>query len=371
MQAMEICEEIRPKFDIGIFTKSDKIRLQRYKSINKNKKKKKNTSEPYQVSFSFDPYMGPCHTIPSGLLKKANQSVQCKFQVLSTCKESEFLSLYVDEINKSFFKAFIIFSISPWIPPATVRARIQSFKDKDANDWAKVKMIYRKVFKLKHLLRTLIHRRIIRLSMRNCINIFDAATMDIPKKPVYIINFAQKCSYIYEASTLLRTIQSKLLISDYMFPDPKEPVNLFTNQPFTMGQYISIFSQCKGQGEFSWLFDRFKASGFNIGVFSNRFKQQLKLEAVDYYFKNQPYAAESTVIDYFLINAEYASLPTHIIGRFKNSFNYKNPSNYVRSWINISKNYYKAFELKDTVALHNIGLECDILIQKAYLYFMF
>ena len=195
--------------------------------------------------------------------------------------------------------------------------------------------------------------------------------MDIPKKPVYVLNFTQKCSYIYEAATLLRTIQNKLLISDYMFPDPKDPVNLFTNEPFTMGQYISIFSQCKAQGEFSWLFDRFKASGFNISAFSNRFKQQLKLEAVDYYFKYQPYAAEITVIDYFLLNAEYADLPSHIIGRFKNSFNYKNPNSYSNKWIHLAKKYYKAFELKDVVALHNINLDCDTLIQTAYVHFMY
>jgi hypothetical protein len=371
MQAMEICEEIRPKFDIGIFTRDDKIRLQRYKTSNIKKNKKRNILYSYRVEIEFDPYTGPRHTIPSALSKKITESIQAKFDILSICNERNFNRNYNEELCKSIFNSCIIFTFNPWKPPATIKARIQSLKDKEANDWAKVKIIYRKVFKFKKVLKLLIQKRLRKICLKNCINTFDAATMDIPKKPVYVLNFSQKCSYIYEAITLLRTIQNKLLVSDYMFPDPKEPVNLFTNEPFTMGQYISIFSQCKAQGEFSWLFDRFKSSGFNIRIFSNRFKQQLKLEAVDYYFKYQPYAAESTVIDYFLINAEYASLPSHIIGRFKNSFNYKDPNNYSNKWINLTKKYYKAFELKDAIALHNISLDCDILIQTAYIYFMY
>jgi len=371
MQAMDICEETRNKFDIGIFTKADKIRLQKYKSEKKTKNKKNNILYSYRVEIDFFPYTGPRHTIPSGLSKKISETMQAKFDILSISNERDFNSLYNEELSKSIFNNYIIFTLTPWKPPAAIRACIQSLKDKETNEWTKVKLIYRKIFKFKKLLRILLQRRLRILCLRNCINTFDAATMDIPKKPVYVINFSQKCSYIYEAVTLLRTIQNKLLVSDYMFPDPKEPVNLFTNEPFTIGQYISIFSQCKAQGEFSWLFDRFRASEFTIKTFSNRFKQQLKLEAVDYYFKNQPYAAESTVIDYFLLNADYSGLPTHIIGRFKNSFNYSKPNNYSNSWISLTKKYYKAFELKDILALHDINLECDTLIQKAYMHFMY
>jgi hypothetical protein len=357
MDTSGACE---PVFHMGTYPK-------KLKCNKKSKVKILKSNLPNRFKFTFNPYTGPRHRLPSKFVKSFTPSLQAKFDRLSICNSSNFNEHFRNEVRKT---QPIVFVVHPWLPPLSIRSKIQSLKDKEDNEWQKIYRIYKKIFKFQKLFTALVRTRLRNICMRNCKNTFDAATMDVPKNPVYILNFSQRCSHVYEASTILKSINNRLLLADYMFADPKEPVNLFTNDTFTMGQYISLYEQCKKYSQFSWILNRFRSVNFNLSQFALKFQQQLKLAAIDYYFKYQVAPAENTVIDYFLLNADFAVLPIHISNRFQDTFNYKNPNLYTKSWISLTNRYYKAFELKDTNGLVKIAKECDTLIRKSYFYFI-
>ena len=199
--------------------------------------------------------------------------------------------------------------------------------------------------------------------IRNVKNTEDPVTLDVPKKPIYIIDFKQGLSYIYEASTLRRTIEDKLLYSEYMFPESKKPINLLSNQPFTYGQLLSIMYQCRAYGEFSWVLDRFKSCDCDMRIFKLKFKQMLKIHAIESHFKNYKDSRDS-VVDYFESQAELSNILFNKVDDFSElySVNTTRVHQYILKWITLTKRYYIALELNDSFERVLVGIDSDRLI---------
>ena len=338
---------------------------------NKNEKRKRNIlTIKYDLKCGskriFIPYVGTRWQIPPGI--PVSPSIRYKF---SQFERSPMTSV-INEINiyikrpTSFIN--INYNISTWKPPKQIVSAIQSYRDLQINEYKKVKCIYLKIFKFIRMFKKLIYVWRIRNCMRNVKNSVDPVTLDVPLKPVYIIDFKQKLSYVYEASSLRKTIENKILFSDYMFPDPKEPINVWSNQPFTYGQLISIISQCKKYGEFSWVLDRFKTYNCNLKLFEKVFKQQLKLEAINSHFKDSKDTKES-VIDFFESQASISSLTDNMINSFTTLYNrqttLRGVHSYIKKWIVLTKRYYIATELKDSSELFNVKIESNRLLDLA------
>ena len=109
---------------------------------------------------------------------------------------------------------------------------------------------------------------------------------------VSVLDFKNRCTYIYHFQSIMKSVQSQLLYSCYGFPEPRVPVNPYTNVPFTINQIISIFSQCsrcldRRHKFLPTIFLKFRLSNYIIRDFLKNEKSQLNIFAAVNFFKNK------------------------------------------------------------------------------------
>jgi hypothetical protein len=351
-----------PTFHIGVASRTTK-RIKKSKKVNK---KVKNISilPVYIFNNRKQYYLFDIKThywrIPPGI--KVSKSVELKFNMLSTCSVSNFTNSLREKLSLCNTNVFA--NIDSWKPPQEIKSYLRSVKDKEKNEWIKVRFIYHKIFNLISKLNSLFRIRRINMTFKNILNTEDPVTLEKPVKPIYILNIDKKCTHVYEADTLRKAFHRRLLTSDYMFPDPQPPINLLTNQPFTMSQYISISMQFKAYGIFLWTFDRLKACEFNLKKFNMHFRQQLKLSAIDTFFSIDNDLWRETVFDYFNITADESELPDMYITKFRNALYSNSHSPYIKRWISLTKRFYIAKELLDINEIKLVENICDHLISE-------
>jgi hypothetical protein len=261
---------------------------------------------------------------------------------------------------------FLIDPSQQWKPPQNITSHITSFYAKQENEWNKVRAIYYKLFKLREALVPLIFNWRINKSIKNKKNTEDPVTLEPPLKPVTIFDFKQRISFVFEASSLRRVIEDRLLYSDYMFPEPQVPLNMLTNEPYTFGQLISIANQCKKYGEYSWMLESLVSLNGEVAMFSIFNKQKLKIEAINAFFKKSIYVIRETVIDYFNLEADLSDLPTAQILRFTNAYDTRSEMPIVQAWIGVTRDYYIAKELNDPYLLITAGKKTETLLNSVY-----
>ena len=131
----------------------------------------------------------------------------------------------------------------------------------------------------RHLFRTLLHHmRAKRLSSANST---DLLTMEIPKKPVYIVDWPARKSYVFEAQTLMKDITLRITNHDGFFEDSQPPRNPFTNTPLTQSQMISVWNSISHAGIIvSSAFSLFRKARYCIKIFNLENSVFLKLNAL-------------------------------------------------------------------------------------------
>ena len=360
-------------------TNMDQVVLQQGPSFSMGvhiKKKKKVTRKKVKVPRSnsyyygqpppttFKIYEGPRWSIPQSI--ELSPSVQYKFSSLETVFSfKEIKARIADNIRNMKFR----FDTIP-NHPIKQTPQTTSFYAKQENEWNKVRAIYFRLFKLREVLVPLIFRWQIKCCLRNCKNTEDPVTMEIPKHPVIIIDFKKRMSFLYEASSLKKTIENRLLLSDYMFPEPSPPVNLLTNEPFTYGQLISVVNQCRKHGQLSWIMESFKELNANVELFSFHNKQKLKIEAIKTFFKRHPIYLRETVIDYFNLEADYSDLPDAQIYRFTKAYDETPDMPVIQKWIGITRDYYIAKELNEPILITRVAEKTDDFLNVIYKVFL-
>jgi len=348
------------EFHIGV----DTGRNSKYTS----EKKKKTDRSYFRIShFTFEPYNGPRWEVPSGI--KVSPSVRYKFEKCSTCKITEVFSKIHMESTQNVYN--LQGYANPWnlfnsdfskIPK--IKSYLTSLRDKDVNEWKKVASIYHKLFKVVRFMNKLVNLRRFRICLKKQINTEDIVTLEVPRKPVYVVNFSKRCTYVYEAETLRRTINNKLLTSEWMFENPQYPLNILSNEPLTTGQCISIYNQLKSYGVFSWIFDRFRSCDFCLNKFKMRFRPQLKVEAIESHFRNEIENSKETVMEFFEANAIDYGMIDDQIAKFKDFFHLCPNAQYIQTLRSMAKRYYIAYELHDIPTVTLISLEVKRYIDR-------
>ena len=348
-------------FHIGVTSKPTK----KTKNSKKSKQSKKGQiARPYVFNsrtqyFSFN-IVNYHWKIPSGI--KVSKSVELKFNMLSACSVGTFTNRLRERLSICNINAFS--NLDSWKPSQEIKSYLKSVKDKEKNEWIKVRFIYHKIFNLMSKLKTLFRIRRINMTFNNILNTEDPVTLEKPSKPIYVLNLEKKCTHVYEAETLKKAFHRRLLTSDYMFPEPQSPINLLTNEPFTMGQYISISMQFKAYGIFSWTFDGLQAYEFDIKKFGTYFRQRLKLSAIDTFFSIENDLWRETVYDYFIITADECDLPDKYIITFRSALYSNSRSIYIKRWISLTKRYYIAKELLNIDEIKRVEELADHLISE-------
>ena len=119
-----------------------------------------------------------------------------------------------------------------------------------------------------------------RRSHKRFLNTEDPATCEVPVKPITVYDGQRKGTYVFEAMTIKKQVESALSYSEWMFPYPTKPTNPFTNIPFTDAQLIRILHELRRYGFGSWMFEGYKRLGFNLPVFRDVFLVPIKLRAL-------------------------------------------------------------------------------------------
>ena len=361
---MEQLQQV-PSFSIGVHIKKKK------KIIKKKIKIAPSSSYYYgqPPPTTFNIYQGPRWRIPETI--QASNSIKYKFSSLETVFSFKEIKLRIAENVRNMKFRFDTVPNQKFKQSQQTTAYITSFYAKQENEWNKVRAIYYRLFKLRQILVPLIFTWQIKRCLRNCKNTEDPVTMEVPKNPVIIIDFKKRMSFLYEASSLKKTIENRLLLSDYMFPEPSSPVNLLTNEPFTLGQIISVVNQCKKYGQLSWIMESFKELNANLELFSFHNKQKLKIEAIKTFFKKHPIYLRETVIDYFNVEADYSDLPDPQIIRFTKAYDTNPDMPIVQQWIGLTRDYYIAKELNEPILLKRVSEKTDTILNVIYKIFLY
>lgn len=347
-------------FSIGIHTKKGK-------QVKKVKKRKPVFNDVYYYNTlipAFIVYSGPRWLIPEYI--NVSQGLRAKFSLFETLFSFREIKLRIaDHIRNMRFK-FDTISANQWKPPQHIVSSITSFYAKQENEWNKVRATYFKLLKLREVLLPMIFNWQIKKCLKNCKNIEDPVTLEVPKKPVTVIDFKKRISFIYDARTLKRAIENRLLLSDYMFPEPKEPVNMLTNEPFTLGQLISVYKQCVLHGEYSWIIDSYIKLNCKVTLFEVYNKQKLKIEAINTFFKNSSFVIRDVVLDYFNLEADYIELADAIIYKFTAAYDSNPERKIIQEWIGITREYYIAKELNEPFLLTQVATKTDGIMNAIY-----
>lgn len=351
-----------PSFSIGI--------NHRKKVKRKQKKRPSNFYYPHVLNLStFKIYSGPRWKIPDGI--HVSESVKYKFSTLETIPSFKKIKQIITQNIRGMKFKFDLIHEKQWKPPQNITSQIISFYAKQENEWNRVRAIYFRIFKMQKIMKPLVFRWQVRKCLRNCKNIEDPITLEVPKKPVTIIDFSKRMSFVYEANSLKKTIENRLLFSDYMFPEPMAPLNLLTNEPFTLGQIISIIQQCKKHGYVSWVMDSFKSLNLDLKLFSFHNKQKLKIDAIKTFFKKPSYLIRDIVIDYFSLEADEYELPDIQIARFIVAYDAHPDMPIVQHWIGVTREYYIAKELNEPILLSRASDKTELSLDMVYKIFQF
>jgi hypothetical protein len=344
-----------PRFSIGVY-----IRKKSQKKRILIKEKTSCIVPPFKV------YQGPRWQIPSCL--KLPPQLVSKFSSLETIYDfneiKHIIHKNIKRINSSFTN-----NLNQWVPSPQISNSIKIHIAREENEWNRIRILYSRLFKFKKFISKLIFKRKVKKCLLNCKNIEDPVSLEVPKSPVIIIDFKQGLSFVYDARTLRKTIENRILYSDYMFPEPRAPVNMLTNQPFTLGQYYSIVIQCKKYGETSWILDSLKAVHFDLHLFSIYNKQKLKLEAINSFFKSSAYVIRDIVLDFFHKEADLSELPDRHLYDFIKTYDTKPELPIIKMWINHTKKYYIAKELQDPGLLQQAENDSENILNNIYYHF--
>ncbi len=191
-------------------------------------------------------------------------------------------------------------------------------------------------------------------------------TMEAIKQPVEIYDLYNKAIYTFEAKSLARAWKSNLLNHDGVFPEPKFPVNPFTNLKL---QTLQVHTSCKAirkAGHIDWVLDSFASCYYNLGDWNKKFNIPLKVESLT------SILADKSCYDRFDLVMDFAELQHELHGidfpkkMFEWIFSKHEVDDYAEIWIRACKKYYiEKYTIIDKDDLEDLEIRSSII--NAYL----
>ena len=263
--------------------KATKLQKQKQKR-NKTKKAQKprsipkHASEAMKITKSFGQppfYILPTNKLPPGLIGEL-------YQIPKGPKAQKFwLTNYIQRFTtekkkEAAQKQKFAFKVPPSATPTYFSTMPPIQLVREHLDKAK---------KVRAALSRLVH--VWRVKHLKAVNTEDIVTMEVPLKPVYIIDWAQKTTTVFEANTLMRDITTCLLHHDGFFDEPKAPRNPLTNLPLTQSQLLSVWMQIVKAGiPTSAVFGQFRQARYCLQKFHLIYATSLRLHAFRDTMKN-------------------------------------------------------------------------------------
>jgi len=316
------------------------------------------------IPYAFDAYTGFRWKIPE---KWSSSSSTLKLKFDKICSSPDMCDI-INRVKEYIFDdplAFLHLSPNPeFSTPPLLLDCMRRFTYREKSEWKTILHICLSLKRISKYLSLFAYRFKVNKARNHVINTHDVVTMELPVKPIYVVDMKQKCTYVYEASTLEKSMTRRLLTSDYMFVNPQEPKNLLSNEPFRLGQNIAVFNALKAQGYMTWVLDRYRLAKFNLAVFKHRNKQALKLEAISFHFRHQPDCSRETVLDFFEAKCQRKNMEYVYTLWFKNNFAKEKYHDYIHKWIFLARQYYEYIELNEPIKVEYNTIKCNMLLDE-------
>lgn len=177
------------------------------------------------------------------------------------------------------------------------------------------------------------------------INTEDVATLEVPVKPVYVYDWANRGVYVFEAATLARDIRNRLLTSSRLFCDPKAPRNMFTNADLTSSQLHFMMKDLTAAGYSDVILCAFTKSNYCLETFKERYSILLKQEIIEKIFKAwNTNECVDLVMDFFDMWKEAFDNHTQNSAMWDWAFeNLNDGYPEVKAWRRLAKEYYMKY----------------------------
>jgi len=208
-------------------------------------------------------------------------------------------------------------------------------------------------------------------------NTDDIITLAPPRQPIYLIDWQTRRKYLYEASSLMKDITTRLMNHDGFFEDPQLPRNLFTNTPFTQAQTISIWLQLSMSTTTSVAFTAFRQCRWNMHKYMIEYSIMLQLHSLRNTLKPNNIDGDDRLLDFlqFVYTQEGIVL-------YENSFRFimkNHPHHYLlHKWRNLCIQYYEAdllylYNPVKRISMQNIVLDntVDLLEKQTIFKYMY
>ena len=365
-----------PVFHIGRSPKVNKYAKKSKKQIKKNAKKQKKSRVLSAIQSrrlarvgnltvnKFTPYHGRRMHMPDGY--KVNKEVHNKVNRVLSQSIFKLIerSIDLEKIDHQLY-SFQCFS-SSWKGPLCVQLYIANARKNDIFTWIRAREFLEKLPLVFSKINRFIRHWRLKRCIRNVKNTEDIATMEVPTQPVYIIDYSNRCSYVFQALTIKKAMERRLLQSEWMFVDAADPVNPYTNKILSPCQLFSIINQLEKYGHFSWILDRFRAMQFCITNFTVQYHQILKIEAIKNHFHFEKTIASETVIDFFTLYAEDIDYPSDRKSRLIRLIRFEPNHALTKQWYALAREYYISEQLNDPTRMLTITYCITSLLQKSY-----
>jgi hypothetical protein len=184
------------------------------------------------------------------------------------------------------------------------------------------------------------HMRVRRLQKANT---EDVLTGEIPKHPVYIVDWKENKIYTFEAYTLMKDITERLLHHDGLFEYPQAPRNPFTNIPLTQAQTISVWNSLSRAGiPVSSAFTLFRNVSYSLRKFWDENMGFLRLNSLRKTMKEaNSYDYNERMADFinYCYTVESIDCP---LACFKIAVKRYPNHHLIRKWAALCQKYYEA-----------------------------
>jgi hypothetical protein len=145
---------------------------------------------------------------------------------------------------------------------------------------------YNKDESLRYCFKRVLHAWLRKRYTMRYLNTDDPGTLSPPIKGIELFDTRTRGTYVFEASTLKRAMETDLGYSNWLFPEPNHPKNPLTNLIFTEGQRVKALYELRKLNKTSWILEAYQDCCWNIDDFRQQYYIKLKLRGLEDIIRN-------------------------------------------------------------------------------------
>jgi len=170
--------------------------------------------------------------------------------------------------------------------------------------------------RLKNLFRLIAYHWRVRKMNKNTSDSTDPITFCPIETPIYVYDSKRKRRFQFEATSLIKSMTKNLYSSLYSIPEPRRPINVITNIPFTLYQLTGIYDQLLRTKYAIVDIAMYRRNGFSIERWALYMEPQLRVTAFrDELYNYHSLEGQRSLLDYIFDTIEYLKRP--ITNRFE------------------------------------------------------